>query len=251
MKAPVTWSVLAVVAALGSGQASAQTADDVIERHLSAIGGRAALAKLETRVATGTIAVAAEGVNISGPLEVSTKAPNKSRQYFKLDLTQYGSGEMVVDRRCDGKVAFALNSLQGDREISGNQLQNLLNAHFPSNLLKYKEAGAKVELVGKEKVGDRETLVLLYTPKAGSPIKQYFDAETYMLLRAVMKVDVPELGGEIEQTTSFTDYRDVDGIRVSFSQAQVNSVQTVTVTLTKVEHNKPLDDSMFSRPVAK
>jgi outer membrane lipoprotein-sorting protein len=251
MTALVRWSVLAVLAALGSGQALAQTADDVIEKHLSAIGGRATLAKLETRVATGTIAVSAQGADVSGPLEVYIKAPNKSRQYFKLDLTPYGSTEMVVDRRCDGKVAFALNSLQGDREITGSQLQSLLNANFPSNLLNYKEAGAKVELVGKEKIGDRDAIVLLYTPKAGSATKQYFDAETYLLLRVVTKMNVPELGGEIEQTTNFADYRSVDGIKVPFSQTQVSSAQTVTVTLSKVEHNKPLDDSMFSRPVVK
>ena len=36
-----------------------------------------------------------------------------------------------------------------------------------------------------------------------------------------------------------------------FSITVVNPAQTVTVTLTKVEHNKPIDDSMFSKPVAK
>ena len=197
MKALVRWTVLAVFAAFGTGQALAQTVDDVVEKHLSAMGGRAALAKLETRVATGTISVSAQGADITGPMEIYTKAPNKTRSYFKLDLTPFGGSEMIVDQRCDGKVAFAMNSLQGDREITGNQLQNMINADFPSALLRYKEAGAKVELVGKEKVGDRDTIVLLYTPKAGSAAKQYFDAETYMLLRAVMKVDVPELGGEI------------------------------------------------------
>src|SRR4030042_4104141 len=97
MKALVTSSVLAVVAALGPGQTLPQTVDDVIEKHLSAIGGRAAVAKLETRVATGTIAVSAEGADISGPLEIYAKTPNKSRQYFKLDLTPYGSAEMGGD----------------------------------------------------------------------------------------------------------------------------------------------------------
>src|SRR5689334_11228433 len=34
--------------------ASAQTADDIVEKHLSAMGGRAALAKITSRVTTGT-----------------------------------------------------------------------------------------------------------------------------------------------------------------------------------------------------
>ncbi len=251
MRVSIRWSFLAVFTALWAVQAQAQTVDDVIEKHLGALGGRGALAKLESRIATGSIVVSTEGADIGGSLEIYFKAPNKSRTYIKLDLSQYGGPEIIIDRRCDGKAAFASNSAQGDQEITGNQLQNLLNSVFPSPLLAYKEAGAKIELVGKDKIGDRPVYVLVYTPRTGPSTKQFYDAETYLLLRSIVTVDSPELGGQIESTNDLSDYRAIDGVKTAFAVKVVNSAQTVVISLSKVEHNAPLDDAMFSRAAAK
>jgi len=141
--------------------------------------------------------------------------------------------------------------VQGDREITGNRLQTMLNASFPTPLLNYKEAGAKVELVGKDKVVARDAYVVRYIPKAGWIVTQSFDAETYLLLRMVLKVDAPEAGGEIEETVDPSDYREVDGVKVPFTVKVVNPMQSLTITFTKVEHNKPIDEGMFSKPAAK
>lgn len=279
MRTTVRWSALLVVAAIWTGTAhaqanaqanapsqtqaptqaqpqaqtppQAQTADEVVEKHLAAMGGRAALAKLESRTATGSIVVSTQGMDLAGSVEIYAKAPNKARSYVSLDLSQVGGTEVTVDQRCDGKTAFSRNSMQGDRDITGNQLQNMQNASFPTPLLKYKEAGAKIELAGKDKVGMRDALVLQYTPKAGSSVKEYFDAETYLLLRTVMKVNMPEMGGEIEQTSDLSDYREIDGVKIPFTVQAVTPAQTVTIRLDKVEHNKPIDESMFAKPVTK
>jgi outer membrane lipoprotein-sorting protein len=250
MKVVARSLMVVLCAALGAAGAHAQTADEVIEKHLAAIGGRAALTKLQSRIATGSIAVSAQGADLTGTIEIYSKAPNKTRSYFKLDMSQFGAPDMVVDQRCDGRTAFASNSMQGDRDITGNQLQNMLNATFPTPLLTYKEAGTKAELVGKDKVGTRDVYVVLTTPKAGSPSKGYFDAETYLLLRTVVRVDIPEMGGETEQTTDLSDYRETDGVKVPFTLKIVSSMQTVAIVFANVEHNKPIDDAMFSKPAA-
>jgi hypothetical protein len=251
MKGASRWSVLMAFGVLWAAQAHAQTADEVVEKHLAAMGGRSALAKLTSRIATGDISISVQGTDVAGPVELYYKAPNKSRTYFRLDLSQFGAGDIVIDQRCDGKTAFISNSTQGDRDITGNQLQGMLNANFPTPLLNYKEAGARIELVGKDTVGDRAVYVLLYTPKAGPSSRQYFDAESYLLVRAVAKVDVPEMGGETEQASDLDDYRDVDGVKVPFTVKVTNPMQAFTITLTKVEHNKPIDEAMFSKPGVK
>ena len=193
-----------------------------------------------------------QGVEFAGPVEVYAKAPNKVRTYARFDLSQMGAGEVVVDQRCDGKGVFVSNTMQGDRDLTGSELQSRLNnAVFPTPLLNYREAGAKLELTGKDTVGDRAAYVVLYTPKAGTPTKYYFDAASYLQLRTVAKVDIPELGGETEQATDFSDYRAVDGINLAFAQTIVNSAQTVSIKLTSVEHNKPIDEAMFSKPTPK
>ena len=243
---------LAVAVLLCAAPAVAQTADEIVEKHLAALGGRAALEKVTSQVATGTVSISTQAVSLPGTVEVSRKAPNKSRALMTLDLSSVGATEMmVVDQRCDGTAAWARNSMQGDRDITGNQLQGMLNNSFPSPLLTYKSAGGKVELTGKDKVGDRPVFVLLHTPKAGSALRYFIDAETYHLLRSVTTVDLGEAGGQAEQTSEPRDYRAVDGLQIPFSVTMTNPAQTVTVTLSKVELNKPLDDAIFAKPGVK
>lgn len=232
-------------------RATAQTADEIVEKHLAAMGGRAALAKLTSQVASGTIVIQAQGADLAGTVELSKKAPNKSRTLMRIDLSAMGGSELVVDQRCDGKTAFASNSLQGDREITGAQLQSMLNATFPSSFLNYKETGGKVELLGRETVGAKPVLAMQYTPAAGPAIKLYLDATTYLVSRSVVKLSVPEAGGEIEQATDVTDYRAIDGVQTPFQVTVSGSGQVLTITLAKVEYNVALDDAVFSRPGGK
>jgi outer membrane lipoprotein-sorting protein len=241
--------VLAAALLVGS-QAAAQTADDVIDKHFAATGGRAAWAKLTSQISTGTLVTSTPNGDFTGTMEIARKAPNKTRVLIKLDLSSVGMGELIVDQRCDGKTAYASNSLQGDREITGSQLESMLNNTFPSPLLDYKAAGATVSFVGKEKVGDRDAYVLQYTPKSGPGNRQYFDAETYYVIKVVSKVDTAEMG-TIEQTNEAGDYRDVGGVKVPFALGIVNPAQKMTITLSKVDLNPQIDDAVFARPGAK
>ena len=228
--------------------ASAQTVDEVIEKHLTAIGGRAALAKVKSRSMTGTIALSTPVGELSGPVEVTNMAPNKSRTLIKLDLSAVGAGEMTVDQRFDGTAGFVADSMQGNRDISGDQLESLKNATFPTPFLDYKERGVTVELGPKEKVGARDAFVLTVKPKTGPVVRQFVDAETYLPLRMVAKIEVPQMG-PVEQTTDFSDLRDVDGVKVPFSVKSSSAAQSFTITISKVEQNGKIDEALFSKPV--
>ena len=227
--------------------ASAQTADEIVERHIAASGGRAALAKLTSRSNIGTITLTTPVGDLAGTVEVVNQRPNKARTLVMLDLSNVGGGQMTFDQRFDGKTGFEINTLQGNREITGDQLEAMKNEDFPSPLLTYKEKGIAVKLGGKEKVGDREAHVLLFEPKTGPAARMYIDAETYLLVRTVATVETPE-AGKFEQITDLLDYRDVDGFKVPFQVKATSTMQNFVVTLTKVEHNKPIDDSLFAKP---
>jgi hypothetical protein len=225
----------------------AQTADEIVERHLAASGGRAALAKLTSRSNAGTITLTTPVGQLSGPIEVVSQRPNKERTLITLDLTALGAAQMTVDQRFDGKTGYVIDTLQGNRDMTGDQLEALKNGDFPTPLLSYKEKGIALKMAGKEKVGDRDAYILILEPKTGPVIREYIDAETYLLTRTVVTVDTPETG-KFEQTVDLLDYRDVDGFKVPFQIKATSAVQNFVVTLTKVEHNKPIDDSLFAKP---
>ena len=237
----------AVLMLSGARAAAAQTADEIVEKHLAALGGRAVLGKLTSRTLTGTITVSTPAGEFSGPIEVTNQAPNKTRTLITLDLTAVGVGKMVIDQRFDGITGYAIDTLQGNRDITGDQLEAMRSGYFPSPLLNYKEHGMTLELAGKEKVGEREAYVLVMKPKTGPAVKQFFDAASFMLIRQVVTANIPPVG-DLEQTTDFSDEREVDGIKLAHKLTSTSSVQNFTVVISKVEHNAAVDQTVFQKP---
>ena len=70
MKAASRRLVIAVLLLGWAQSASAQTADDIVEKYLAAIGGRAALGKLTSRSMIGTIVLSLPIGDVSGPIEI-------------------------------------------------------------------------------------------------------------------------------------------------------------------------------------
>ena len=246
MRRRLTFSSLILIAFVSSAaRASAQTADEIIEKHLAAMGGRDALNKLTSRRVTGTITVGTPNGDISGPIEVDSKAPNKARAYFELDLSSLGAGKLTVERKFDGRTGWNLDSMNGDTEITGSQLETMKAAIFPSPLLNYKALGMTVEVMPRQAFGGKNAIVLKMTPKTGSPVTLLLDPDTYLPVRSSVIVNVPELGGDIEQGSELEDYRTVDGIKEPFTIKIINPAQTSIVKVVKVDHNVSLADSLF------
>lgn len=241
--------LLVVVALWGwAWPASAQTVDEVIEKHLAAIGGRAALAKLQSRQMVGTMTLSLPvGGDVTGSIDALNAVPNKARTLIKLDLTALGAGPIQIDQRFDGTTGYMLDSMQGDRPITGSQLESMKSAVFPTPFLSYKERGASVELKGKEKVGERDAYLLVYTPKDGAVLRQYLDAESFLAVRMVTTVEVPGMGA-LDQTSDFSDMRDVDGVKLPFLIKSTSAAQSFTISVTKVDHNVTVDEKLFVKP---
>src|SRR5688572_26337319 len=216
--------------ALLTSPALAQTVDDIIEKHLAASGGRAALSKLTSRTATGTITLTSPVGELNGTIDVFVKAPNKSRTLIKLDLSAVGGGQVVSDQRFDGATGYVIDTFNGNREITGSQLDALRNASFPSPLLNYRDHGTAAALAGTEKVGDKDARVIQLSPKTGPPLRMFIDAESFLIVRTVMSIHVPQLGGDVDQVQEFSDFHDVDGVKVPFSVRSSTSVQVVKAT---------------------
>lgn len=236
------------VAVLACAQiAAAQTAEEIIEKSIAAMGGRAAFDKIKTRSMSGTITLNTPVGDIPGSIEILNARPNKARTLIKADLSAVGAGPLTVDQRFDGQNGYVVDTLQGNREMAGNQLDNLRNSGFPHVFLSYKDLGFSVKLQGKEKLGNGEAYVLVFEPAKGSTIRQFIDATTMMPVRYVLTVNLPQMG-DVEQTTTFEDFRDIDGIKMPFKLTSSSSVQGFTVTLDKIAHNVEVDEKLFVKP---
>jgi hypothetical protein len=226
----------------------AQTADEIIEKHLAAAGGRAALNKLTSRVSTGAISITTPVGELKGTVEVYNKAPNRIRTLVKIDAAALGGGQIINDQRFDGTTGYVIDSFNGNREIAGDQLAAMKNGGFPTPLLTYKDTGVTAALSGRETVGTSDAYVIQFTPKTGPGIRVFIDAKSFMVVKTIITVNVPQLGRPIDQVVEFSDYRDVDGIKIPYTTKSTNPLQTITATLNDVKHNTEIDDSVFSKP---
>jgi len=226
----------------------AQTADEIIEKHLAATGGRAALGKVTSRISNGTISLTTPVGELKGTIDLYQKKPNKTRTLVKIDATAIGGGQITSDQRFDGTSGYVIDSFNGNREITGDQLEAMKSGSFPTPFLNYKESGMTVALGSREKVGTRDAYVIQLTPKVGPGVRAFFDAENFMLVKTIITINVPQLGGPIDQVVEFSDFRDVDGIKLPYLTKSSNPVQTIVATVTEVKHDTDIDDSSFSKP---
>ena len=225
---------------------AADTVQSVVEKHLTAMGGRDALMKITSRKATGTVAISTPAGDLTGPVELYSKAPTKSRAVLALDLAAVGGpGTLTIEQIFDGVTGWSLNPMQGDQEITGTQLENMRNAFFPSPFLQ-KDSPDKLELLPRETVNGKAWIVMKITRPSGNFVTVYFDPATYLVARTVTTIDNP-MGGTMQQSGESQDYRTVDGIKVPFTVINSNELQTLTIKLAKVEHNVAIDDAMFKK----
>jgi hypothetical protein len=230
----------------GAFSQAADTVQSVVDKHIAALGGRDALMKITNRKAVGTVAISTPMGELTGPVELYSKAPTKSRAILSIDLAAVGGpGAMTIEQLFDGTTGWSINSLQGDQEITGMQLENMKNNHFPSGFLAA-DGGGKLELLPRETAGGKSWIVMKVTRPSGNSIKLYFDPATYLIARSVSSVENPA-GGMLEQSSESQDYRTVDGVKVPFVLLNTNELQTITIKLTKVEHHVAMDDAMFKK----
>jgi len=216
------------------------TAEQVLEKFIQVTGHREAYEKLTSLVTKGTLEIVGQG--IEGTIEVYAKAPNK----LLVVQTIPGIGEFK--QGCDGQVVWGQDPFHGLRELEGVEQANFKRRAVFNADLKWRELFEKVELVGTDKVGDRETIVVRLTPSVGQPITRYYDAQTFLLLREDSVYEGPQ--GTIPGEEYPSEYREVDGVKIPFQSRAKLPMGEVMVKFAEAKTNVEIDDAKFAKPAA-
>jgi hypothetical protein len=228
-----------------AGEAKTETAplptvDQVLDKYVQAIGGEAAFKKLNTRVMKGA-QITADGTSI--PIETYQAAPNK----LVSILTTPKQGLMMSGY--NGTVGWSKNA-RGQREMSGAQLALMKRASDFYGDIKPREAFPNLTVTGREKIAERDAIVLTSKVSDTRIERLYFDAQTGLLLRILAITQT--LLAPIPEQTDFDDYREVDGIKLPFTirQSYVDPWVGWTRKYTEIKHNVAVDDAKFNPPPA-
>jgi hypothetical protein len=217
-------------------QSFAQTADDIISKHIENTGGKEKLSSVASFTLDFT-------VNVMG-----TDAPSTAVVLIGKGLRSemVVTGQKVITVVTD-KGGWTINPLAGITEPQPIGQQEYLESKDQlefAPFIDYQLKESKLELVGKEKLDDEDVYKINFTNKDNLTTVCYFNANTFYLVKTVRKLHVN--GQETEVVTTYSDFRKMDnGLTGSFS-AKIDYGQfQMTSTVNKIEFNKPVDVSVF------
>lgn len=209
------------------------TTKQVIEKYMTAIGGKQAASEIEDL----TMKMTAEIQGQKMETLVQKKQPNK----FLTVVTIDGMGEMnrIV---CDGKKA-KMTAMGQTQDLEGEALEALLKQNSFFGEMSYLEDDSKVTYEGIEKVNDTDCHKLKVTTTMGDAF-EYYDAATGLKVRQVMDSKTPM--GEMTITTDISDYRQVGGVKFPHKLKQDMGMMAFEMVIEELKVNQGLSDLLFT-----
>ncbi|MGD2089064.1 MAG: hypothetical protein PVH61_22995 [Candidatus Aminicenantes bacterium] len=224
---------------LETSYGSSQPVEKILEKMIAAQGGKEKLASIKDSTVSGTLEMIP--MSSTGPITVYWKKSCKRR----ADIELMG---IKITQAYDGKLAWMINPQAGDtpqempEKFSNALKRQALGYNALLNPGKY---GINFTLKGKEKIKDKDYLVLVQTYADGQTATLYIDPGTYLTYK-VKSTSFNQMGAEVEAESFLSDYKEVNGIMVAHTIKTSQAGQDyMKVTLKTVSYNSGLEDSLF------
>ena len=213
----------------------AQTVDEVINKHIDAIGGKDKLSQVKSVYTENSVDVMGNSV--------AQKEYLLEGKGFKSEVDFNGSNivQCVTD-----KGGWTINPMMGsadaqaipDELYKSSKPQIFLNGALSDYIAK----GYKAELGGQEG-GNFKIKV------TGDGLETYYfiDAKTYLLTKSVTKGEA--MGQSVEVTTTYSDHKKTDfGIVLPYTKSVDMGMFQFVQKTDKLEVNKAIDPKIFEMP---
>lgn len=220
--------------------AALPSTDDIIDRYIRAIGSDAAIQKIKTLVSRGA--------------ETTTNRMTPPAT-TPIEIYQTTANKMLVVRNIprgtnmeafDGVKGWAKDA-HGTRELEGRELAEAMGAADLMRYMNLRAAYPQMRVLTKEKLGDREAYVVGATSRDDSREKLYFDVQTGLLIRKY--VAFKTAFGTIPEVMDFTEYREVNGVKLPFTITWSRPPFGSVKKFTEIKLNVAVDDSKFVSPL--
>jgi len=241
MKTLKLGSFLLLMGTINVAALRAQTAEEIVGKHVEALGGKAVVGGIKSVVMESTVDVGDYGQATSTTYIINGKAFKNESDF---------NGAKIIQVLTD-KIGWGVNPPMGqttpvaltDEQVKAGQTQ--LQVGGP--LVDYAAKGYKLELIGKDTAGGTTDYKLRLTGMTGVEATYYISGKTWLLDKEVDKVNAQ--GQEVETTTTYSDYKKAEGGYVYAGTRSVKLPQfTLTITNKKVEVNKEIDPKIFDMP---
>ena len=218
---------------------SAQTADEIVQKYLAAIGGKEAISQVKS-------------ISMESSAQImGNEAPSTT---VILDGVGYKTETTVNGAKIvscyTGNGGWMVNPMAGATEPTPmpEEEYNLGKGqiYVGGGLYDYAAKGSKIELLGK----DANTYKLKLTSKDNVDTLYVFDAATWLAKSVSMKAKMQDQ--EVNITTNLSDYRKTEvGYLIPYTiDVDFGGQFSMNIAVKKVELNKTIDPAIFEMPKA-
>lgn len=212
--------------------ATAQTADEIINKHLEARGGIEKLKALQTMILEGSMN--------QGGTDVQMKFYYSQNKGTKVEFSVMGQTGYNIVTPTEG---WSFNPFAGNTaaeplpEEAVKEAQVQLDIQGP--FVDYKAKGNSIEYLGKESIQGEEFYKLKLTRASGKTATYYLN-KNYLITKSISVMTAD--GTEKEVISEYSDYRKTpEGYMVAFKRISGSN----EISFEKAEINTKIDDAVF------
>lgn len=232
------------IAARLFAQAPSPSANEVIAKTIEAMGGAAAIARVNGIKVHGRMRF---GKREFTPFSVVARRPDK----FRMDLT---IGTDHVTQAYDGAIGW--QSIDGEHRQAPTPMTGISLAHLRDQaanaiggpLVDLEKRHNQAELIGRETVNGIDCYKLKVTLATGDTMVLFIDSSNFHEIQEEIPVEVDGKASTIQQSVG--DYRRFGPILVAclFVTREKGGEDSQRLEIDSVEINPPIDDGVFKLP---
>jgi len=228
-----------------SAASFAQTADEIVAKHLEALGGAEkwkALKSIEMK----------NKFTVQG-MDIDSKTVIVNGKSLRTDISVMGQ---EIISAIDGETGWAQQPAMmggtGEPEDMPGALikESRKQVNLGGSLLNYKENGSTVELVGKEKLDGVDVYHLKLIEKNGDITNLFLSASNYYTIKSAGKRNIQ--GKDIDAEVNFSNFKQIEGLTFPFTMETASPMGgMMTIETETIKLNPTIDDIIFKKPAKK
>jgi hypothetical protein len=216
-----------------SAQLNAQTADEIIGKYITAIGGKDKWTQVKSMKVNGYIEVQGIKINFT----------QQAVQGTGVRLDAEFQGQKIIDITTP-TMGWSQNPFGGKstlQPISGEELQQKLDElDIQDEFVDYATKGSTVEFIGKDEEDGNEFYKIKMITKNKNESVYFFDVNTSLIYKE--EKTVKQQGQEMKMVTKLLDYKTIPfGIKIPHKSEQMGQVLVMDV----IEVNPVIDENIF------
>ncbi len=206
-----------------------QTAQDILGKYESAIGGKEAIIKVKD------FTIYMKGDVQGNELEIISIRKDSRKLLQKVEVSGMGEVSKTV---CNGEKVHIESAMMGNQDLEGDFLKiTLMQAGlFPE--LNYNAEEVEISVEGQEDIEGKSNHKLAF--KVGDLVwNEYYDLETGLKTQQI--IETPQGKSVI----TYSDYQDKDGIKFPMKLKQDAGMFVIELEVTDIDLNAGIEDSVF------